>query len=110
MKRLVETNPDTGVSIYHHYDSETDETVIEEYQDCQPILERNKEANKNADLNKLNKEDMWHMATIPNIIINKWLIEDGIEVFSKDPGMMKKVRQKLNSPEWAYLRTRPGRI
>ena len=54
------------------------------------------------------KESWWHAATIPAIVIEKWLIEEGIDVFN--PDHINKVKAKLNSSEYAYLRTSTGRI
>lgn len=52
---------------------------------------------------------MRHVAEIPNLVAEQWL-KEGINIFSPDPDMQKKFRQKLNSPEYRYLRTFPGRV
>ena len=108
-RRLLERRED-GTELYYHYDHLNDVTIIEETQDVEPYLDSNKQSMINLDVTQHRKGDLWHMASIPNVIINKWLIEDGIDVFSKDPDQQKKVKQKLNSPEWRYLRVAPGRL
>jgi len=54
------------------------------------------------------KDSFLHAAHIPMIIIEKWLKEEGIDVFN--PEHFQKVRAKLNSSEYQYLRTSTGRI
>lgn len=50
-----------------------------------------------------------HVAEIPCLVVEQWM-KEGINIFSPDPDMQKKFRQKLNSPEYRYLRTFPGRV
>jgi len=52
------------------------------------------------------KGDLWPEAHIPDIIILKWLNEEGWSVF--DPNAKAKLRRKLNDPDWRFLRLRPG--
>lgn len=49
------------------------------------------------------------VAEIPCVLAEQWL-KEGINIFSADPDMQKKFRQKLNDPNYKYLRTFPGRI
>lgn len=50
-----------------------------------------------------------YVAEIPEIVIERWF-KEGINFYSADPDMQRKVAQKLNDPEYRYLRTSPGRI
>ena len=50
-----------------------------------------------------------HVAEIPLGVVEQWM-KEGINIYSPDPDMQKAFRKKLNSPEYAYLRTFPGRI
>ena len=72
------------------------------FQDCQPILDSNKEL---AGIPQ--KGDFRHVATIPNVLIEKWIHEEGIPVLglSKDE-FAKLVKRKLDG-DFAYLRTAP---
>lgn len=80
------------------------------------LLDRHLEMNKreyNAIQHKtyksdLRKKNMWRAASIPNIIVEKWLKEEGIDIF--DENDWDKVRAKLNSEEYKFLRTSPGKI
>ena len=49
-----------------------------------------------------------HVATIPNAILAKWLLEDGIDVWSGEH--QDGLARKLNDPDNAYLRTGGGHI
>ena len=120
MKRLLDFDPVTGTKTFHSYDYDTDTTIIETETDLEPVLEFNKALQKHdrgrviAGSPHFNAyeaagiENEWfHAARIPNPIIEKWLIEDGIDVFKwgKCDWTTRKIKQRLNSPEWKYLRT-----
>lgn len=108
MKRLLDYDPITGITQYHEYDSVNDVTTISTHQDVEPILDANKRLQNNEDYKKLGmKQEMWHYARIPIVLVEKWLREDGIDVFNPDHS--KKVFQKLNSSDYAYLRTTTGK-
>lgn len=73
-------------------------------QDCDPILEHNKL------LRSMPQKSDWgrHIASIPNVILTKWLNEEyargnvSLRMFSKEFDAL--VARKLRDPEWAYLR------
>lgn len=79
--------------------------VVENRQDVEPILDRNKE------LRSIPQRSDWgrHVASIPNVILTKWLNEEwargniGLQPFGRE--MDELVERKLKDPEWAYLRT-----
>lgn len=108
MKRLLDYDPLTGLAEYHDYDPLTDRTTIEYVQDAAPILERNKALHNHDDRGWSPSRDMRRAASIPDIIVLKWLKEDGINVFDRDH--WPAVKRKLNDPEYRYLRTAPGRL
>ena len=49
------------------------------------------------------------VASIPLVVIYQWLAEDGF-LFTQLPQLEQTeyLRKKLNSPEWAYLKTSEG--
>ena len=67
--------------------------------DVEPILERNKALQNEGHRGGF----WWRAASIPNVVIEKWLREDGIDVFNKDH--WPAVRRRLNSSEYRWLRT-----
>src|SRR3954452_25402367 len=79
--------------------------VAKSWQDVEPILEHNKL------LRSQQQRSDWgrHIATIPNVILVRWLNEEhargrtDLTLFSKE--FDEVVKRKLNDPDWAYLRT-----
>lgn len=76
------------------------------------MLDRNK-AEYNAIPHKqyrsaLREKNMWRAASIPNIIVEKWKKEEGLDIFNENH--WPKIREKLNSEEYRFLRTSPGKI
>jgi hypothetical protein len=81
------------------------EIVASATQDVEPILARN------AALRTEPQKSDWgrHVATIPNVILVRWLNEEyargntQLRMFSKE--FDELVARKLADPDWAYLRT-----
>jgi hypothetical protein len=79
--------------------------VAETMQDVEPILEHNKE------LRRQQQRSDWgrHIATIPNVILVRWLNEEhargnvGLRLFGKEFDAL--VARKLRDPDWKHLRT-----
>lgn len=85
--------------------------IVVRSQDLAPYLKRNA-----AEMNAApswrpysGKGNLRKVADIPCIVVEQWL-KEGINVFSKDPDMMKRVRRKLDDYENAKLRTMPGKM
>lgn len=106
--RLLEKDPLTGIERWFQYDSSTKKSTIKTLQDVTEILEWNKVQQNHGD-DGYNKDKSWRRAAeIPVTVIHKWLREEGIDVYNNDhwPAVVKK----LDSIEYRYLRTHPGRI
>lgn len=70
IKRLLDYDPLTLTTTYHHYDPMTDMTHIQEVQDVGPYLEKCRRlANDTSYKRKGIKEDWYHFATVPNSIL-----------------------------------------
>jgi hypothetical protein len=75
------------------------------WQDVESIFEHNKM------LRSQQQRSDWgrHIATIPNVILVRWLNEEhargrtDLALFGKE--FDEVVKRKLNDPDWAYLRT-----
>jgi len=103
-KRIFDFDPLTGITDIFEYDSLTDTTTLSRHQDVQPILEDNKLLQNNPEYTKHGfKNEFWHYGSIPIVLIEKWLNEEGLDVFNKNHS--KRMFQKLNSPEYKYLRS-----
>ena len=88
-----------------HLDPDGKGLAVERIQDVQPILERNKQ------LRSMEQRSDWgrHVASIPNVILERWLNDEfhrgnvSLRMFTKE--FDELVERKLKDPEWAYLRT-----
>lgn len=99
-KRLLDYDPLTRTQTWHEYDHVTKKTHIQEVQDCEAIIKRNKQLQS---VSCGRKGDYFHFATVPNVILYKWLKEDGLDFNRKED--LPKIEKKLRSREWMYLRT-----
>lgn len=88
--------------------------VVQRTQDTTAYLEANR-----AEMNEApswrpyasGKKDraLRKVASVPLIVVEAWM-KEGINIFDPSPEMQKKVAGKLNSNEYAHLRTYPGRV
>jgi hypothetical protein len=83
-------------------------------QDVEPYLEENtRERNSHSDWRPYasgrREKPLRKVAEIPNIVVEQWLNE-GINIFSPDPGMQRAFRRKLDDYTYQKLRTMPGRV
>lgn len=91
----------SGVSSRIHLDADGDALIIEHMQDVQPILERNRALRGKAQTSDWGR----HIATIPNVVIVKWMNEEGADVLrmsGEEFGAF--IRKKLDDPDWRHLR------
>lgn len=94
----------TGVS----YDPVDDELTVVNQHDVGPILDLNKKL-YNDGTNGYGPTREWRrIASIPNILLEKWLKEEGIRFWDSED--THKLAAKLDDPEYLYLRTAPGRM
>ena len=88
--------------------NEADDTITtSRVQDVEPYLDANKRA-YNAATKGFESETFNQVASIPMILIEQWLREEGLDIFNPDHA--GRLRRKLNDPDYLYLRTKPGRI
>jgi hypothetical protein len=92
-------------NIYH--DVVSDKVHISHSQDVSAILEANKRARDQSEGQKMG--DMVRVATIPDVVAIQWM-QEGITVMAPNREDLRRMKKKLNSPEWAYLRTGGGRL
>lgn len=97
----------TPQGIHKFAKEEGGDLTISSVQETAPILERNKAMANHNDGYSPSRE-MRRVATIPMVVAHKWLAEEGWWAF--DPANSAKLVQKLNDPDYAYLRTAPGRL
>jgi len=112
-KRLLDWDPLTHTATWHSYDPATDETTIGTEQNTDQVIELNKAIQGIDNYSRMGIEaSWWHVASIPNILIEKWRREGKVDVLraSKDEEEWKKLRRTLMDPEYRYLRTGTGRL
>ena len=104
MKQVLEYDPWSGITTTFDYDEASDTTIISREQDVSSLLDFNKTlANEDGVTKEGIKNCWWLYANIPNIVIEKWLNEHGVNVYDKDHN--KAVFRLLNQPEYRYLKT-----
>jgi hypothetical protein len=81
--------------------------IVHRLADVEPILEANKALATSGDGYTPSRE-LRRAASIPMAIVEKWRNEHGIDVFN--PDHIGAVRRLLNSSDYAFLRTAPGRL
>ena len=101
-RRFMSHNPVTGITSYFEGDGQGGFSIIEEA-DIDDVLEHNTRHRNNGTNGKSANGEFWYAGEIPMITIQKWLVEDHIDVFN--PNDAKKVKQRLNSNEWFRLRS-----
>jgi len=102
-------DPFTGITTLRrfNYNGGGDKSTVDylKTQDVEPILEANKRERYNAKGKACERGRLgFKVATIPINLQYKWLTEEGWDCLSPDPGCQKKLRQKLNDPEYMHLR------
>jgi hypothetical protein len=100
MKKLLDTDPISGIRHVFHYDNATDIATITAEQDVNEVIEANKQQFNDAPT----KHGEWNkVASIPMVIYMD-LKKKGIV---DDPVAMKRW---LNDPDNRFFRTRPGQV
>ena len=89
------------------YDPLEDRLIVKSSQDIEHILNANKELQKDPTSTRSKSGEFRKVASVPNIVIEQWL-QEGINFFDKAD--WPKVKQKLNSSDYLYLRTDLSRL
>jgi len=101
-ERLLDYDPSTGMKTWFSSSDDDGGTWNLRYeQDVSPLLDANKEAQSES-WDK--RSDMWHAASIPNVVLMEWITKHGIEYWN--PNHKDGVKRLLNSDEYRHLRVR----
>ena len=95
LRKLLRSDPNDPDAVQVKYQDVSGGAIIEE--------------NKRAETHKVEK-DMWLVGRIPASVGMKWLVEEGIDMWSQDPEMRSRVKKKLMDPDWRYLTPGGARI
>ena len=103
-KRLLSVDPLSGLKTFHEYDHKSKTTYITESQDVSKILKHNRNLRNNAEYKSGGiKNDYYHFATIPMIMVMKFKNEHNLDVFNKDD--LPAIERLLQGSEYMKLRT-----
>jgi len=94
----------TGMTTTFEYDAVNDIVTVGREQDVSSLLDLNKRKWNDSDHTKAGiKRGWWEYADIPNIVIEKWLNEKGVNAYKREHA--PAVFRLLNDPEYRYLKT-----
>ncbi len=93
------------IATVYTYDELTDVLTEERIQDVEPILKAN-EIMRNEGKGFSPSREWRRIASIPNIFVEKWLKEEGIDVYNKEH--WPAVERKLRDPDYSKFRTSSG--
>lgn len=99
----------SSAGVKHYWEDAGDKKIVHSFQDTTPILEHNKAQALHND-GWSGERVMRRAASIPAIVRLKWLVEEGWDCLSQDPGCQRKLYQKLDSADYAHLRTAEWRL
>ncbi len=99
-----EYNPYSGAVETYYWDDVAKVMTIKNHYEMTDIIEDNKRRQNASIDSRFGDEMLHHIAEVPLGVVELWL-KEGIDVFSADPDMKRKVLRKLHDPEWRYLRT-----
>jgi len=97
----------SSAGIQHWMREDENGTSFEAVSETDPVIERNKAMLTHNDGYTADRS-MRRVASIPYIIMHKWLNEEGW--WALDPEHADKLAAKLNSSDWAHLRTAEGHL
>jgi hypothetical protein len=84
-----------------HLDRDGASLTIEHVQDVEAILDRNKSLRGEPQRSDWGR----HIASIPNVILIKWMNEEGADVLKMSGEEFGAfIRKKLADPDWRFLR------
>jgi hypothetical protein len=90
------------------FDAAEGKHILRHTQDVSSILD----ANKREQADNIGKKfgDFTKVASIPMAVVLEWQQKYGINVMAPSPEDKAKLVALLNDPDYAYLRTRGGRL
>lgn len=108
---ILDHDEEWGLTTLFHrlHDGEWVHEMQQSAEAIQAITDANKEAQNHC--NPWAPDRWCRMdARIPIIFAQKWFDEEGIDIFSPDPHMQKRVDRKLNDPEFRWMRTSNAKL
>jgi hypothetical protein len=88
LRKSIRSDPQDSDTVQVKYEGVGEKHIIEE--------------NKRAETHKVAK-DAWHVGHIPASVGMKWLTEEGVDMWSNDPDMRRRVKLKLMDSDYRHL-------
>jgi hypothetical protein len=102
-RRLLDYNPITGEKVWFDYGRHDDRMVITHEQDVSTSLDySHARATDEIYTSKGIRNDMWHYARVPNIVILEMKSKHGVDFYDRNHA--KRVFELLET-EYAYCKT-----
>jgi hypothetical protein len=106
-RRLLDYDPLTGISTWFDYDHASDTMSITDSQDATPILEQATRMRNDGDYSRQGiKDDMWHYARLPLMVLMEMKTKHGVDLMAKHPDW--KSALKIINREYPWLKTTAG--
>lgn len=109
-KRILDYDPLTGIIDWFHDDDDPETFHVTQTQDVEPWVEHMKKLQNygGGDGKSYWRSggDFRHEATVPNIMLMKWALEDGIppdKVYSDE--FAQRITKRLNDPDYRAFKT-----
>ena len=107
-KILLDRDPVTRTNEWFIPGDKPGSFSIQTVQDVEPILERNKALQNESDKGWSRSREWRRAASIPNVVALQWMKQYGVNIWDKNHA--RAVKRLLNSSEWRWLRTAPGKL
>ena len=93
MKRLLGSDPLTGIKTYHLYDHSTGLTHIEEVQDVEKIVSwtKRKQTDESYRRDGMKGDNWMHIARVPVTVVQKLITDYHLDPYSSDEKELEKV-------------------
>lgn len=102
-KELLAFNPDTGIATYTEIVDEgnVQKILVTQEQDVSNLIDHCTKL-RNENIHQA-KDEYFHYAKVP-AIVQLQLLKKGIDFFSQDPAVQRRVRQEIET-NYPYLKT-----
>jgi len=109
MPEFLHYDPLTGTRKLFDFDGATNLAFVHTEQDVAPLLKRCAEFANTGKRDGGIKRDWWHYADLPPIVQLE-LKQKGIDIYSKDPAMIKRMFREINAnyPRFKVTHKRHG--
>ncbi len=101
MAKFVDYDPQRGLATYEDMDS-SNKLQIHYRQDVEPLLDYTRTLRNEGATDKGIKNDLWHYAQIPQVVILEMRFKHGVDIFNKNH--TKRVFELINR-EYPHLKT-----